>query len=155
MFISAVIEDHVHHHLEAVLVGLADELSVLVVGAEARVYLVVVGRGIAVIGGVVVVSVGRIILQYGGEPQGRDTQFVEVVQVLADALHVAAMAQRGLRAVVAVGLHARYLVVVRATRGEAVGHQQIEHVADVEAPAVLATHAALLQLVVHLLLVEL
>ena len=54
MVTAAVVENHVHHHLQALAVSLVDETAIIVVGAEAWVNLVVIGGSIAVVGRVVV-----------------------------------------------------------------------------------------------------
>ena len=47
---TAMIENHVHHHLQSLAVSLVHKTLILVVGSEAWVYTIVVGSGIAVIG---------------------------------------------------------------------------------------------------------
>ena len=155
MLEARVVEDHVHNHLQPFLVGLVTQTAVVGIGTEARVHLVVVRRGIAVIGRVAVLRVGRVVIQYGCQPQGRDTQLLEVVQVFADAVQVAAMAQRGLCAVFLIGAHTLHLRIVPGTLCKAIGHEHVEHVTVVEPYALVAAHLALLQLVLHLLLVKL
>lgn len=49
MLIAAMVENHVHNHLQPLLMGLVDELAILLVGAEAGVNFVIVGCGIAMI----------------------------------------------------------------------------------------------------------
>ena len=84
---AAVVENHVHHHLQPALVRAVHELLELLVRAEAAVYLVVIRDGIAVVG-----AVGHVVLLRGVEPDGRHAQVGDVVQVLPDALQVAAVA---------------------------------------------------------------
>ena len=62
MLKAAVVEDHVHDHLQPFGMCLVAELAVVVVGAEAGIYTVVVRRGIAVVGCKTVVSVGGVVL---------------------------------------------------------------------------------------------
>ena len=93
MLKTTVIEDHVHHDLQSLLVGLVAEQFVVLVRAEARIHLVVVCRGVAVISGKAVLRVWRVVLQHGREPQGRHAELFEVVQVLTDAVQIAAMPQ--------------------------------------------------------------
>ena len=131
--------------------GFTYQLAILFVRAKAGIHAVVVGGGIAVIGGETVLRVGRVVLQHGGEPEGRHAQVGEIVEMLADALHVATMSQRGLRAVVDVGAEPCYLVVVLSAGGKAVGHEQIEHVADIKAHMLIAFHLSLFEHIVHLL----
>ena len=65
---TAMVEYHVHNDFQTLLVGFADKAAVVVVGAEARVNTIVVGSGIAVIGGEAVVRVGRVVLQHWSKP---------------------------------------------------------------------------------------
>ena len=128
------------------------QLAVVLVGAEARVNAVIVGRGIAVIGAGAVLAVGRVVLQHGREPKGRHAQLGEVVQMVPDALQVTAVAQAGLRAVFHVGVHALHLRLVVLALGEAVGHQHVEHVGVGETLALLSRHGTGLEPVAHFLL---
>ena len=99
MLKTAVVEYHVHHHLEAVAVRLVSQPPIFLVGTKAWVHLVIVGGGITVVGAESVV-VWRVVLQHRSEPQGRYPQFIEIVEMLADALKVTAMPQTGFKAVV-------------------------------------------------------
>ena len=150
MLKAAVVEDHIHHHLQSLLVAVVNQLTVFLVGAEAGIYAVVVGAGIAVIGAPGVHLVGRVVLEDGREPQGGNTQLGEVVEVLLQAFQVATVTQRRCIAVFLVGAHTLQLRVVTGRLCKAVGHQQVEHVADVEAATLLTLHLASLQLVGHL-----
>ena len=67
MLEAAMVEDHVHHNLQSLLMGLVGQTAILFVGAEARIDAIVVGRGIAVIGGELKL-VGRVVLEDGREP---------------------------------------------------------------------------------------
>ena len=147
MLETAVVENHVHHHLQSLTVCVSHELSVVVVCAEARVYAVVVGRSVSVIRTALAV-VGRVVLKHGCEPQSRYAQLVEVVEVLAYAFEVAAMTQRRLLAVHAVSVQSLHVEILSARR-KAVGHEHIEHVGVGEAHALFALHVACLQLVLH------
>ena len=130
--------------------GLVDQAAVLVVGAEAGVYLIIIGSGIAMIGAEAIV-VGRVVLEHWCEPKGGHAEFHEVVEMLAQALQVATMSQTGLGAVVHVGVHAFDLVVGIAAAGEAIGHEHIEHVGIGEALALESWLLALLEFVAHAL----
>ena len=72
---------------------LVAEAPVIGIGAEARVYAIVVGGGIAVIGGEAAVVVGGVVFEDGSESKRRDAEFTEIVEVLTDAFQVAAVAQ--------------------------------------------------------------
>ena len=124
---TAVVENHVHHHLESFAMRLVDELPVFVVGAESGIHSVVVGGSIAVIG-VVPGAWWRVVLEHWGEPQRRHAQVGEVVKMLSDALQVAAVAVTGHLAVAQLAAHPLHLVVGGVAVGKAVGHEHIEHI---------------------------
>ena len=149
MIVGAVVEDHVHDHLQSLLVAVVDELAILLVGAEARIHLIVIGRGIAVVGRVDAL-VGPVVLQHRCEPQGRHAKLLEVVEMLAYASQVAAVSQRRFRAVAGLVAHAFDDIVLRVAVGEAVGHEEVEHVGVAESLMVLTTHGTLLELIFNL-----
>ena len=150
MLKAAMIENHVHHHLQTLAVGLVDETLILLIGSEARVDAIIVGRGVAVVGGAGAIA-GAVVLEYGCEPQRRDAKLGEIVEVLAYTLKVATVAQARSRAVAGLVAHILEGVVVGIAIGKAVGHEHIEHILIGEAHALVARHSALLQLVLHLL----
>ena len=123
--------------------SLGDESAILLIGAEARIHTIVVGGGIAMVGAVAVVGVGRVVLQHWRKPQGSNAELVEVVEMLADAFEVATMAQRRLRAVLAIGVHAFNLCGVVGTLCKAVGHEHIKHVGIGESHALVASFLTL------------
>ena len=131
-----------------------NQLAILLIGTKARVHTVVVRAGIAVVGGPLSL-VRRVVLQNRRKPQGRHTQVCKVVQVLLQSFQVATMTQRWSIAVFLIGAHTFYLLLVVGTLCKAVRHQQVEHVTDVEALALVARHFALFQLVVHYLTLHL
>ena len=150
MVVAAMIEYHVHHHLQTTLVAFVDELLIFSIGAEAGIHLIIIGGGIAMIRTVHAVVVGPVVLQDGSEPQSRNTKLSEVVKMLLYSGEVASVAQAGLGAVACLVAHAFHHVVFRIAVGEAVGHEQIEHVCIAEANVFLTTHRALAELVFHL-----
>ena len=88
-----MVEDHVHDNLQSLRVGLVAETLVVLVGTKAGIHLVIIGSGIAMIGGEAIVCVGGVVLKYGREPEGGHTEFLEVVEVLADTVEVTAMTE--------------------------------------------------------------
>ena len=70
MLKTAMVEDHVHDNLQSFRMGLVAETLVVLVGTEAGIHLVIIGGGIAMIGGEAVVCVGGVVLKYGGKPEG-------------------------------------------------------------------------------------
>ena len=89
---AAVVEDHVHDDLHATGVGLVDEVDVFLHGAEARIDVIVVRDGIAV------VSAGVVLLDRV-EPDGGHAQVIDIVEVVHDTLDVTAVAAAGAAAV--------------------------------------------------------
>ena len=153
MLEAAVVEDHIHYHLQAFLMTGINQLSVLLVGTETRINTVVVGTGIAVIGGPLAL-IRRVVLQNRGEPKCRNTQLREIVQVLHQTFQVTAVTKGGSGTVFTIVLHAFHLRVVVSALCKTVRHQQIEHITDIEALALVTAHLTLFQLVADLLLVE-
>ena len=152
MVTAAMVEDHVHDDLQSALVAGADQGAIVGIGAKARIDAVVVGRGIAVVGTRLLLERGGIVFEDGREPQSRDAQVGEVVEVAGDARKVASVAQRGLRAVAEAVAHALDDIIARVAIGKAVGHEEIEHVSLRKALVVLGSlgagveHVALRQL---------
>ena len=147
MAVAAVVEDHVHDNFQSFRVSVVDEAAVVGVGAEARVNAVVVGGGIAVVGRHPVLF-AHVVFEDRGEPEGCHAQLVEIVEMLTHAFQVAAMTQRGLRAVDGIRHAGLLFAVVGTPLREAVGHEHIQHIRLGEAAALLAWHLALAQLVV-------
>ena len=151
MLKAAVVEDHVHHHLQAFGMSLIAETLIVIVGTEARVHTVVIGSGITVISRKTVLLIGRVIFQDRCQPEGRHTEFVKVVEMLTDAIEVTAMTEGGFGAVFLVGSHTCHLRVVVGALCKTVWHQHIEHVGIGKAHALVATHLTLFQLERHFL----
>ena len=149
-----MVEDHVHHNLQSLGVGLVAEALVVGIRAEAWIHPIIIRGGIAVISGIAILGVGRVILENGCEPEGSDTEFLEVIEVFADAVEIAAMTETGFRAVLYVGAHASHLGRMIGTLCKTVGHQHVEHVGIGEAHALLASLLAGLQLIGNLRLAE-
>ena len=128
--------------------GLITETAVIVVSAEAGIHAVVVGGGIAMIGGISVLRIGGIVLQHRRKPQRRHTEFREVVEVFADTVQVTAMTQRRLGAVFLIVSHTLDLRIMTGSLCKAVGHQHIEHIGIGETHTLVATHLPLFQPIV-------
>ena len=154
MVVAAMVEDHIHHHLQSTLVAFVDELLIFSVCTEARIHFIVIGGGVSVVRAVHAVVVGPVVFQDRCEPQGSNAKVGEVVEVLLNAGEVTAVAQAWLGAVAGLVAHSLDDIVLRVAVGEAVGHEQVEHVGIGEALVVLATHGAVLERIAHLLAVE-
>ena len=81
---SAMVEDHVHYHLESLLMRLVDHLDVFFHRTEARVHIIEVCDRIAVVG------VG-IVLLHRVEPDGCHAEVLDVGEVVGNTLDVSAM----------------------------------------------------------------
>jgi len=125
VFETTMIENHVHHNFQAFSVSIADELSVLLVGAEAWVDAIIVGGGISVVCALPADVVGRVVLEHWCEPQCCNAQLGEIVEVLSDTFEVAAMAQRRLRAVLDIGIHPIDMCRMVCRLCKTVGHEHV------------------------------
>ena len=127
--------------------GLLDHALVERVVAETWVDMVIVAARIAVVGLEILV-----VEKHGRGPQGRDAEILEVVEVIDDALDVAAMAGEGYLAVaffldlgdapryggavvIGLGLGGPAVVVGRVAVGETVRHDQVDKIGRREALA--------------------
>ena len=125
---------------------IAYQLRILAVRAEAWIYFIIIGSGIAVIA-----AAGHVVFQHRAQPYGCYAQRVDVVQMVAYAAHVSAVSRVGF---VALGRHRIFqnvhvdILVVQAL-GKAVGHKQIQHIAGIEATVFRGGTVALLKLVGH------
>ena len=90
---ATVVENHIHHDLQTLGMGLVAEMFVVVVRAKTGIHLVIIGCGITMISGEAVLCIRRVVLQDWGEPEGCHTKLLEVVEVFADAVEVTAMTE--------------------------------------------------------------
>ena len=93
MLKTAMVENHVHDNLQSFRMSLVAETLVVIVRAETGIHLIIIGGGIAVIGGETVLCVGRVILEYRCKPEGSYAELLEVIEVFADAIKVTTMAE--------------------------------------------------------------
>ena len=119
---AAVVGHEVSDNLDAEGMATADILAIEVVGAVAGVDVVVVGAGVTVETGVALVVECE-----GRTPDGSDTEVAEIVEMVDDALDVAAMTAEGILTVGALDGGGGGIVCGVAV-GEAVGHDEIDHV---------------------------
>ena len=73
MFESTMIEYHVHDHLQSLGMSLVYELFVFGISAEARIYTIIVGCSISVIGAIALFVVGRVVFENRSKPKSRHT----------------------------------------------------------------------------------
>ena len=117
-----MVEYHVHHDLDVLFVRLLYHRAILLVGAQPRVDEIEVGNRIAVRRSAPVVLDGI-------QPYRSDSEFVNVVEMVDDALDVPSVAA----VACPVDLIAVQHVIVRIAVGETVGHDEVEHVGRTEA----------------------
>ncbi len=132
--VADVVVDHVHDHLQVPLVGAFYEPAERVVAPEARVHPIHVGGRVAVVGAI---FRGHVVLEDGRDPEGRHAQVVDVVEVLADAGEVPAVARVGVGAVDPLQ-KAGDRVVFGGAVCEPVRHEEVDHVLTGEALGVRA-----------------
>ena len=123
IFAATMIEYHIHHYFQPLFMRVVHQAFELIVCAEASVYLIVIRDGIAVVG-----AVGHVILLRRVKPDSRDSQIGYIVQMFLDAFQVASMTGVLLRAIHFIFQHPSYHIIVGITVGEAVGHDEVEHV---------------------------
>lgn len=88
MLIAHMVVDDVHDHLHALEVAGFYQLNVFLIRTQSRIDAVMVGHRIAVIR-----FVGLIVFEHGVQPQGRNAQIDQVIQMIDHALQVAAVAK--------------------------------------------------------------
>ena len=124
---AAVVENHVHHHFQSLLVCFFHQLTELFIAAIAAVHLEIVGDGITVIR-----AFRHVVFLCRVQPDGGYAQIFQIVQMVLDTLQIATVTAVLFVAVHLVFQHPRHNVVVRIAVGEAVGHDEVEHVAGIE-----------------------
>ena len=147
MFETAVIENHVHHYLQSFSMCCICQLAIVVIGSKTRINLIIICSGIAVISTETILVIGRVVFQDRCKPQCRYTEFLEIVEMLANTFQVTTMTERGLCAVFLVGIHSFDLCRVMRTLCETVGHQHIKHVSIGESLPFRACFLTLFELV--------
>ena len=141
---AGMVENHIHHNLESALMGLLDKKLPFLVRTEARIDPVIVGRGISVIR-----AARHIIFKHGTHPEGRHSERIEIVEMLTDAPHIAAVATIRVLAVRMDRMTESFIEIVAVGHPlrKPVGHQKIEHVGSIETPIFLGAPIAGFQLV--------
>ena len=150
---AAVVGHNVHYYLQAVGVSFFHELLVKLVVSETGIYVIVVCAGIAV------VRLLRLVVeQQGSAPYCSGSEAGDVVQVVHNALDVAAVAGDRIGAVYFVRCFRNppgagraveifsalpLLVIVHKGRREAVRHNEVYHIGRGEAFALAAAFLAL------------
>ena len=130
---AAVVEHQVFDDLDASLVSLADEIAVILIRAEPRVHIIIIGDGISVIR-----LHFHVVLEHWCGPDGRDAELSKIVEAVGHAFQVAAMPGHRYVAVADRLTHAFHYVVLPRAVGETVGHEQVNHVGCVEGLTVIA-----------------
>ena len=125
--VSGVVVHHVHHVLHAALVQGVRQAQEVCVGPKARIHQVVVRDGVPVVGGAHLV-VG----QPGVDPNGRNAQGLNVIQMLFNAHQIAAVAVVRLLAVQAHFQLSVHAVVLGVAVGKPVRRDQVHLVRRVQ-----------------------
>jgi len=107
------------------------QARIILVAAKTRIDSIVVGDRIPV-----VAEPGLVILQQRRGPKLREAEVTDVVQVIDDALDVAAVAREAIGPIDLVVGIARHDIVLNVAVGEAVGHYQVDRIGGGEAAPV-------------------
>ena len=121
--------------------GRLHQLLILLIGSVTGVDVIIVGAGIAVVG-----AMAGVVPQQRGAPESRSAQIGNVIQMVDNALQVAAVAAHGL---LPVGLFVRIgrRVDGRVSIGKTVGDDEVDQVGGSEAPPLGASFGPLVNLV--------
>ena len=122
-----MIEYHVHHHFHTFGVSRIYQFAEFFIVTEAAVYLIVIGDGIAMVW-----TFFHIIFLDRVDPDGSDTQIVQVIQMIFDTFQVTAMACKRFITVYFCFEHSRNNIVRRVTIGKTVRHNQIKYITGIE-----------------------
>ena len=134
---AAVVGHNVHDHLEPTLMRLLNKGLVQRIVSEPGVYMIIVRAGIAVVG-----LPGLVVQQQRRAPDGRGAQVFHIVQMVYDALQVAAVTGHGIGTVHLVrqlGHRPRYQGAVfiglfrHRGAGKTVRHDKVHHIGRGEA----------------------
>ena len=139
----AVVRDDVHDHFQAFLMGSIHHLPVQGIVTEAGVDVIVIGTGIPVVG-----LLRLVIQQQRRAPKGRRPEVRYIIQMVDDALDVAAMPRHrvvpvhdvrrlgnipGKRGAIVIGLSVPPGIIFGTGRCEPVRHDQVDEVLGREA----------------------
>ena len=83
---ATMVENHVHHHFHAHTMRLIHQFTVFLIRAESGVNLVIVSSGVAMIR-----ATRLSVFKYRIEPYGRESQILNIVQMIDDASHIASV----------------------------------------------------------------
>ena len=135
---AGVVRHLVLNHLDAERVGAVHQLAEIVERSEVLLDGVEIDRAVAVVIGDRLVVVLLALVQMVDvvvdrrEPDGGHAEIFQIGEVLDDPAEIAAVIVAGLRAIVHAARDGR-VVVGRVAVGEAVGHQEVDHVVGREA----------------------
>lgn len=136
MTYAAVVRHDVHYHFQSARMGVAHEIAVLPVRAEARVDIVVVGACVAVVR-----AVGVVVEKQRCRPYGGRAEVGDVVEMSIHTRDVAAVATEIFAARARLFRLGAGIVALVAV-GETVGHEQVYHVGGRETASVARILAA-------------
>ena len=155
MLETTVVEDHIHHNLQAFSMSLITEFAIVIISAKTRIYTIVIRCGIAMICGKAIRLIWRVVLEYRCKPKSSNSKFLEIVKVFTDTIEVTTMTQRRLCAILLISSHSLNLRIMVCALSKTVRHKHIEHIGIGESHTLVATHLTSLQLILHLYLAKL
>ncbi len=119
---STMVEDHIHDEFHAALVHCLAQLYIIFVGAKPGIYFIIICGGVAMIG-----IFRLVVLEQRVDPNGRDPQILDVLEMIGNSLDVATMTPI-LVCEVNLFSHSLYIVIRHIPIRKPVGHQQVYHI---------------------------
>src|ERR1700691_2640993 len=120
MLRACVVHHVVDQHLHAEAVSVSNKCLIVLHGANMVVESVKVNDVVAVV-------IGISVLPDRSQPESGYTKVVQISEMVSNATQIAAMVRPGIASVI-YARRPRRLIVRRITIGEAVGHDQVNHV---------------------------
>ena len=117
---TAMVEDHIHHHLYTPVVRLIDQLAILLVRAKTRIYLIEISDRIAMVG-----ASRHTVFQNGIQPNRGKSQILDIIQFIDDTPDIASVTSPRTRTI---HLHAIQIVILRIGIRKTVRCDQVHHI---------------------------
>ena len=122
-----MVKNHIHYDLDAPVVRFGYQLAIFFVRTESGIYFVIIRSGIAVIR-----TTFHVVFQNRSEPESRNTQILEIIQILLNTCQVTSMTGIRIIAVYLIRRHTVDVVIFRIAICKTIRHEQIKGVGNIE-----------------------